>query len=201
MLELSATPAWQSRVPVETKRLVLREPTFDDVARLAHQAGDPAVARMMAPLPLPFTEAHASAFVGDILASNAAGGGLGLVVARKREPGALIGLVSFAGEGRSVECGWWLGRPFWGKGFATEAVAALLDLAFSSGAIDIVTAGAFADNAASLRVHEKLGFGETGRSRRFSAARGCEVDHVDMALTRAAWLARRPASSEGPSPA
>ncbi|QCK85219.1 GNAT family N-acetyltransferase [Phreatobacter aquaticus] len=190
---------WRKSAPIETRRLVLRDFTFDDVARTALYAGDPAVARMMAPVPLPFTEAHASAFIGDVLASNALGGGLGLAVARKREPDALIGTVTFAGEGAAVEIGWWFGRAFWGKGFATEAVMALIDVAFQAPHLETIVAGAFADNPASLRVHEKLGFRIIGHSRRTSAARGCAVDHIDMALTRADWQARQSSASEGTS--
>ena len=188
---------WRSAVPIETRRLVLRDFTFDDVARTSLYAGDPAVARMMAPVPLPFTPAHASAFIGDVLASNASGGGLGLAVARRREPEAMIGTVTFAGAGSSVEIGWWFGRPFWGKGFATEAVSALLAVAFQAPGLALVTAGAFADNPASLRVHEKLGFRITGQSRRMSQARGIMVDHVDMALTRPDWLVIQATASDG----
>jgi RimJ/RimL family protein N-acetyltransferase len=199
MIDRFEVRPWRKAAPIETRRLVLRDFTFDDVARTALYAGDPAVARMMAPVPLPFTEAHASAFIGDVLASNALGGGLGLAVARKREPDALIGTVTFAGEGASVEIGWWFGRAFWGKGFATEAVMALIDVAFRAPQVETIVAGAFTDNPASLRVHEKLGFRTTGHSRRMSQARGVMVDHVDMALTRADWLGRRAAASDGAS--
>lgn len=174
-------------VPVETKRLVLRAPTFDDAPRVVRYAGDLAVARMLARVPHPYTEAHASAFIGDVLASNAAGGGLGLAVARRKEPGALLGFVSFAREGDGAEIGWWFGPPYWGKGFATEAVAAMVGLAFADPGLQVLTAGAFAGNAASLRVQEKLGFVRTGEGLRMNLARGGPAAHIDMALTRGTY--------------
>lgn len=188
MSQIGAHP-WREAVPVETGRLILRAPTFADGPRLARYAGDLAVARMLARVPHPYTEAHASAFIGDVLASNAQGDGLGLAVARRKEPGALIGFVSFAREGEAAEIGWWFGPPYWGRGFATEAVAAMVALAFADPAVQRLTAGAFAGNAASLRVQQKLGFVRTGESRRMNLARGGPADHVDMGLTRATHIA------------
>ncbi len=197
---LSASPSpWLGAVPLATRRLVLRQPTFDDVPRLALYAGDIDVARMLVAVPHPYTEAHASAFVGDVLASNATGESLALVVARQKEPHALVGLVSVTREDRCATMGWWFGRPYWGRGFATEAVTAMIGLAFRRPDIDGLAAGAFADNPASLRVQEKAGFVRTGESRRWSAARGGEVTQIDMILTREAFaaLSLAPASAKG----
>lgn len=188
---------WRAAIPVQTRRLVLREPAFGDVARVERYAGDQAVATMLAAVPLPFTEAHASAFIGDLLASNLAGGGLGLAVARAKAPSDLIGVVTFAGSGSSADIGWWFGRPHWGKGFASEAVAAMIDLAFTDPALETLTAGAFTDNPASLRVQEKLGFERLGESRKQSLARGALVPHIDNKLTRATWLSKQAQARPG----
>lgn len=190
------SPPWLAATPLETRRLVLRAFDFADVPRIARYAGDLAVSRMLARVPHPYTEAHASAFIGDMLASNATGDGLGLAIARRKEPGALIGSVSFtragpaAPEATSAEIGWWLGPPYWGRGFATEAVSAMIALAFSDPALERLTAGAFAGNAASLRVQEKLGFVRIGTSEKESLAQGALLAHVDMELSRATFLAR-----------
>ncbi len=77
-------------VPLTTLGGVLRQPSFDDVPRLARLAGDRDVARMLLVVPHPYTEAHASAFIGDVLASNLTGDSLALAVARAKEPHALI---------------------------------------------------------------------------------------------------------------
>lgn len=184
-------------VPLTTRRLVLRQPSFDDVPRLALYAGDIDVARMLVAVPHPYTEAHASAFVGDVLASNLAGDSLAL--ARLREPHAFIGMITFTRQGRAATIGWWLGKPYWGRGFATEAVVAMAGLAFRDPAIDLLKAGAFEDNPGSLRVHEKTGFVRTGLSSRASKARGTTVSHVEMELTREAFaaLSLAPTSAKG----
>ncbi len=188
---MPALPSWPGAVPVETQRLVLRQPGFDDVRRIALYAGDIRVAGMVVAVPHPYTEAHASAFVGDMLATNQSGGGLGLAVARRKEPAALVGMISFTlREAGSATIGWWFGPPYWGRGFATEAVGAAIRLAFLNPAVERLTAGAFVENAASLRVQEKLGFTRVGTSERTSLARPGLIAHVDTVLARAALAAR-----------
>lgn len=189
MTDAPSSP-WLTAAPLETRRLVLRAFAFSDVPRIARYAGDLSVSRMLARVPHPYTEAHASAFVGDMLASNATGDGLGLAIARKKEPGALIGSISFTRDGATAEIGWWLGPPYWGRGFATEAVTAMVALAFREPRLDRLTAGAFAGNGASLRVQEKLGFVQVGAGQRDSLARGGPTAHIDMELTRAAYMPR-----------
>jgi ribosomal-protein-alanine N-acetyltransferase len=183
--------SWLDSVPVESRRLVLRPPSFDDVRRIALYAGDLRVAGMVVAVPHPYTEAHASAFVGDVIATNQSGGGLGLAVARRKEPTALAGMISFTlREAGSATIGWWFGPPYWGRGFATESVEAAIRLAFFDPALERLTAGAFAENAASLRVQEKLGFIRVGTSERTSLARPGVIPHVDTVLTREAFAAR-----------
>jgi len=58
--------------------------------------------------------------------------------------------------------GYWIGQPFWNRGCATEAVAALVEYSFRSFPQDVIGAGVFRDNPASRRVLEKLGFEEAG---------------------------------------
>lgn len=59
---------------------------------------------------------------------------------------------------KSVEIGYWLGEPFWGKGIATEAVKLIVDYGFKNLDINRIWAGVFAYNAGSKRVLEKNGF-------------------------------------------
>lgn len=187
---MSAKPSpWLAAVPLTTRRLVLRQPHFDDVPRLALYAGDIDVARMLVAVPHPYGEAHASAFIGDVLASNLAGDSLALALARLREPHAFVGMITFTRHDDAATIGWWLGKPYWGRGFATEAVSAMARLAFSDPTIGVLKAGAFEDNPGSLRVHEKTGFVRTGTETRTSRARAGTVTQITMELTREAFAA------------
>jgi RimJ/RimL family protein N-acetyltransferase len=86
----------------------------------------------------------------------------------ERESGALIGDAGLyrtpAGE---VELGYTLGRPWWGRGYATEAAGAWLETAFARLGIDAVVALAEPANTASLRVLEKLGMRRDGERLAF----------------------------------
>jgi RimJ/RimL family protein N-acetyltransferase len=85
-------------------------------------------------------------------------------------------IIGSCGLGRrpsgAVELGYWIGRAHWGKGFATEASRALIEIARTL-KLSRLEASHFLDNPASGRVLEKLGFKPTGLSaERYSCARG-----------------------------
>ncbi len=173
---------WREALPIKTEHLVLRAPHFDDVPRLVRLAGDETIARNLRDMPFPFTREHGSAFIGDVLASNETGEGLALVMARKADPSAMIGLISFSGGPQAVETGYWLGKNFRGKGLATEALDAVLTLIFRKESIQTVRAGVFADNPASLHLLQKLGFKLSHEEDVLSRARGQRARHL--------WLVR-----------
>jgi RimJ/RimL family protein N-acetyltransferase len=74
--------------------------------------------------------------------------------------------------------GYWLGREFWGRGIATRALAAFLDLVETRP----LYARAASDNVGSIRVLEKCGFTITGSDRGFAHARDAEIDEVILIL-------------------
>jgi len=88
-------------------------------------------------------------------------------------------LVGSCGLGRrpsgAVEMGYWIARPYWGRGFATEACSALVEIARTLG-LARIEGSYFVDNPASGRVLQKLGFEALGIiAPRMSCARGIET--------------------------
>lgn len=156
---------------IESPRLRLRGLRRDDLPRLAELANDPGVARMTGAMPHPYGLADAEAYFGK------AGGGdparSAEFAVEHREHGFVGALGLFVGERERLEIGYWLGRPYWGQGLATEAVRSALDWARSDWRKKLVFAGHFADNPASGQVLIKAGFLYTGEVEpKFSAARG-----------------------------
>lgn len=178
---------------IETRRLVLRAPVASDASRIALLAADLGVARMTTSMPHPFHRHHAESFLARVEALDPA---REIVFAIDLDDQGLIGVVGFhpspvlgprVGRPKHIgpEIGYWLGRPFWGRGLATEAVAAALAWAKKVWRRRMVVSGHFADNPASGRVLEKAGFLYTGEVQpRHSAARG-EVADTRMMV----WLA------------
>lgn len=164
-----------------TSRLVLRPPRPDDAPCFALGMGEFAVARWLSPVPWPFTLSMASAWLRDAPAPTPE---RALFIIEHPQRG-LIGCVMLANE-----LGFWLARPHWGKGYATEAASALISWHFAGTDRPLIASSAHRDNTASLRLKARLGFTEVGRERRYSQPLQCNVEHVLTQLTRATWQAR-----------
>lgn len=78
----------------------------------------------------------------------------------------------------SMEMGYWLGEPFWGRGLMTRAVTATSDWAFGHYKVVRLFATTFAHNSASMRVLEKSGFGREGILRRSAVKNGEILDQI-----------------------
>ncbi len=168
---------------IETERLLLRPPRLDDAVYVAEMANDPEVARMTTRVRHPYRLADAEAFLRAMQSADPRTDRLFLIEHRSFGP---IGMTGFhRAEDRHAELGYWLGRTFRGRGFATEAVRAALDWAKEEWGRRAMLSGHFADNPASGRVLDKTGFLYTGEVRqRFSLGRGQAV-----ATRMMVWLA------------
>ena len=167
---------------VETRRLLLRAPAPQDAPRIAALANDLDIARMTKRMPHPFRMADADAFVLQVAAQDPARANTFVIEHEDLGPVGVIGL--FEGEDRVPETGYWIGRPYWGRGFATEALEGALVWASRKWKRRAMVAGHFADNPASGRVLEKAGFLYTGETRTpYSHARKAPVD-----TRRMIWL-------------
>ncbi|WGF89551.1 GNAT family N-acetyltransferase [Marinivivus vitaminiproducens] len=162
-----------------TPRLLLRPLRTSDAPALAELANDWQVARMLARVPFPYTVDDA---LKHIVSQSGRADALEWGVFTDR----LVGCV-----GVSDHLGYWYGRPYWGRGYATEAGEAAIGAFFASGDAPCLESGHFEDNAASRRVLDKLGFVPVGRSLQRSEARDADVAHIDMRLERAVWLERQ----------
>jgi [ribosomal protein S5]-alanine N-acetyltransferase len=140
---------------MKTARLTLRRLSTNDAGRIAMLGGDWDVARMTGRIPYPYSEEQAGHWVTDLAD--------GELVFGIEEGGYLIGICGFlpTGEG-SAEIGYWIGRPYWGQGFATEASGALMTYGFTKAGVKRFTCCHFVDNAQSARVAAKLGFRAIG---------------------------------------
>jgi len=156
-----------------TPRLLLRPGFPEDAPALAAAIADKAIVMNLAVVPWPYSMRDAEAFLAKprdpVLPS---------LLIFERGTGALE-LVGACGLARrpsgSVELGYWIARACWGRGYATEACTALVDIARTLG-LPSLEGSHFVDNPASARVLEKLCFEPLGIiAPRMSCARGEEV--------------------------
>ena len=168
---------------LETRRLVLRAPGARDIPRLAAFANDPLISRMTLRMPHPYGVADAEAFVLQVAAQDPVRARTFLIEHEDQGPVGVIGL--FEDADPAPEVGYWIARPFWGRGFATEALQGATAWASKAWKRRALMAGHFSDNPASGRVLEKAGFLYTGEVRPgFSRARGAQAE-----TRRMVWLA------------
>lgn len=156
-----------------TERLLLRPGWAEDAPALATAIADEMIVRNLATAPWPYSLRDAEAFLAQprdpVLPSF-------LIFERTDGEPRLVGS---CGLGRrpsgAVELGYWIARPFWGRGIATEAATALIEIARTMG-FTRLEGSHFLDNPASGRVLEKLGFEPLGiTAPRMSCARGTET--------------------------
>jgi RimJ/RimL family protein N-acetyltransferase len=165
---------------LETERLVLRAPRLEDAKAVVTLAGDRRVAENTARIPHPYRLADADEWISSVAGANKHSFLITL-------DGAPIGACGLdLRDGPTPELGYWLGAPYWGQGFATEAAQAVIDYAFEDLGHDALQAGARVSNPASRRVLEKCGFQWTGvglyRIRAMNSSVPCDRFRLDRGI-------------------
>lgn len=168
--------------PFETRRLRLRRARLSDAADVALHANDRQIAEMTSRIPFPYGEKDALAFLGHPETDE-----LTLAVTRSSD-GSFLGLCSLQAREQAgrVELGYWIGRPFWGQGFATEAAQAMIDHAFGALGVEVVEVRCRVINGASRRVIHKCGFHYQGTGLALSLAAG-RVASETYSMDRRCW--------------
>lgn len=166
---------------LSTRRLVLRPARLADAAEIAALANDRHIAEMTSRIPHPYGIEDAEDFLSDlgeekVFAIRTAGRSVLLGCA---------GLKPLARQGH-VELGYWLGRAFWGQGFATETAQVLIDHAFETLGVSLVEVRCRVVNGASRRVISKCGFQYAGTAMDLSLAAGRVASEI-YRMDRRCW--------------
>lgn len=149
------TDALRTALPdrIETGRLSLRMPVRSDVPAIAKLANDAEIYAMTS-LPHPYDESDAQHFVDTIARSRSEH-----AYAITLRDGTLVGMIGLHLSTDPIpEIGYWLGRAYWGVGFATEAARGVIETLYRIGQCSTLSAKARSENRASRAVLEKLGF-------------------------------------------
>lgn len=177
---------------IRTARLLLRPYVDADAAEVQRLAGDPLVADTTLTIPHPYPDGVAEMWIATHEATWLSGRGAVFAVTR-HDDGRLVGTVGLtirSGQ-RSTELGYWIGRPYWRLGYATEAAGAVVDFGFTVLSVDLIHAHHFERNPASGRVMQKVGMVEVFFRPGAIAKHGVREDIRGYAITRAQWERRR----------
>ena len=155
------------RLPILGRRVLLASPDLDHLKATVRLLNDPHVQRGTLRLPFPYTEADARAWVRRANRERKAGHSLALRVVRRSDGELLggVGLHQLEEDAARAEIGYWLGREFWGQGYATEAVNLFVRVAFVRLGLHRIEARVYPWNTASRGVARRCGFRFEGRLR------------------------------------
>jgi [ribosomal protein S5]-alanine N-acetyltransferase len=189
-----------------TPRLRLRPFQLADAKRVQELAGDQRIAATTLHVPHPYPDGAAETWINRHQPAAASGKqfNFAITLAGTRTPGFeehvgdtghLIGAVSIGSHGdptnERAEIGYWLGTPYWNKGFTTEAAHAVLDFGFGKRGYRKIIACHMAQNLASGRVMEKLGMKKEATLRQHEQKWGVFVDVVIYGLLADEWSNQR----------
>ena len=173
--------------PLATERLLLRPLVAADAATLHNLVNNWEVSCSLANVPFPYPRDLADEWIASTITELAAGTAYHLAITG-RDGGAetLVGVVGLRADpaARAGRLGYWVGRPFWGHGVATEAAGRLARWALANLDLDRLEATVITDNQASLAVLRRIGFRQTGRGTELFRARGGHQPVLRLTATR-----------------
>jgi 8-oxo-dGTP diphosphatase len=179
------TTGAEAALPIQTVRLRLRALALADAPVIERLAGDWEIARYTAHIPHPYPKGGAAPWIEETWSDGAAGRKVVAAIERLAD-GLLVGCIELdlsAGSGTGT-LGYWVGRPYWGGGIASEAAGAMMALGFERLGLARIEAAAVAANRRSIRVQEKLGLGLIGERIEEAPARGGSMRVEVRALAR-----------------
>lgn len=178
-----------SQAALETERLILRPFTLEDAAEVQRLAGDWEVARITLNVPHPSQNGMAESWIAR-QAENQNTCNFAIVLRASSQLCGCVGL-RFDDANATAEMGYWIGVPFWNKGFCTEAASAVVDHGFSTRDLHKVQARHLGCNIASGCVMQKIGMTREGTLRQHVLRHDERHDLVCYGILRSEWERHR----------
>ena len=177
-----------SQPTIETHRLILRPLRASDAEVVQRLAGDREIADTTLNIPHPYEDGMAKAWI-ESQGPGIEDGSLATFAMVLRDDARLTGVMGLKIDRafNKGELGYWVGKPYWGLGYATEAAVAVLAFGFEALALNRIHAGHFARNPASGRVMQKAGMVLEGTLRQDVIKWGEYEDIVIYGVLRDDW--------------
>lgn len=174
---------------IETKRLILRPFNLNDGNEIQRLAGDKSIAEMTLNIPYPYEDGMAEEWIKTHEKEYEEGKILTLAMTHKADK-YLIGAVgiSMKKEYDNGELGYWVGKPYWNKGYCTEAAQAMLDYGFKEIYLNRIYATHLKKNPASGKVMKKIGMKKEGVLRQHIKKWGRYEDLVYYGLLKSEFI-------------
>lgn len=178
-------------IPIlKSDRLLLRPFLPTDASNVQQLAGNRAIADTTLNVPHPYEDGMAEAWISSHQPKAEAGELAAFAITTKAED-ELVGAISLRIDRpfARAELGYWIGEPYWGRGYCAEAATRIVQYGFTELELHRVHAAYFARNPASGRVLEKIGMSEEGTARQHIMKWGKFEDLVLYGLLHSEWVA------------
>ncbi len=141
---------------IETERLVLSQLQEGDIPFVTEYLQDKIFSDLTSNIPYPYSREHAEFWMK--MSRESFENNTGYTFAVRNKEGKILGAIGLHDrEDDKAELGYWLGKPFWNKGYITEAATALIGFGFQELQLNKIYATYFLQNPASGRIMEKIG--------------------------------------------
>lgn len=174
---------------LQTQRLILRPFTLADAPVVQRLAGEREIAAMTLMIPHPYEDGMAQEWIKTHPKAFEKGTAINFAIAL-RESGELCGAIGLGidAENNHAELGYWIGKPYWGQGYCTEAARAVVGYGFDAIGLHRIHATHFSHNPASGRVMQKIGMSYEGCRRQYTRKWGKFEDILQYGILRSDWL-------------
>lgn len=176
---------------LSTERLLLRPLKMTDAPTIQRLAGDEAIARYTLHIPHPYLNGAAEEFIAHTQENLASGEAYTFAIIRCEDERLLGATGMSIHQHDKAEIGYWMGVPYWGQGYMTEAVMRLIQFGFEDLKLNRIYATYFVENGASRRVMEKAGMYYEGTFRQAYRKNGRYIDAGLCAILRSDYLDER----------
>lgn len=177
-----------------TTRLRLRQFTVKDAPEVSRLGGDPAISKYTTEIPSPYDLKTVRSWIHGLPILRDQGTGLFYAVTLQ-DGGTLVGAIGLSGiepRYRRARAGYWIGLPFWNRGYATEALQALIDYGFRERELNRIYSYCMTCNRASWRVLQKCGMELEGTLRQHIIKEDLYRDIAVLGILKEDHLTRSP---------
>ena len=163
---------------IRTERLLIKTPEINDKFELTQLINDKDVIKWLSDIPFPYTLNHAEEFIERSQEEVLKQESYNFMIFQDRKMLGGIGFSEF--NNKSCQVGYWLGKKYWGNGFATEAVKSILGFGFDQLNLEEIYAAYKIGNEGSKRVLTKCGFEFYREKREFDSVLLKEESLIEM---------------------
>jgi ribosomal-protein-alanine N-acetyltransferase len=178
-----------------SERLILRALRVEDAADVARLAGARAIADTTVTIPHPYSTESAVHWIAELSRQWAEGSNVVFALSLRGED-ALVGAIGLSNvdpEHYQAEMGYWIGVPWWGRGYASEAAALMLAFGFETLGLNRIYAHHMLRNPVSGHILRKVGMRAEGVLRQRVRKWGKFEDVALLSILKSEWLALRAA--------